>query len=65
MSFEYDQEKSVANKAKHGIDFDMAQAIWDDPDRVEIPARELDEPRYLVIGKNWRQARVRCDDLSR
>lgn len=51
MRFEYDREKSAANKSKHGIDFDRAQAIWNDPDRVEIPARGLDEPRYLVIGK--------------
>jgi len=36
MSFEYDQDKSAANKAKHGIDFDEAQALWDDPERLEI-----------------------------
>jgi uncharacterized DUF497 family protein len=51
MGFEYDQDKSTANKAKHGIDFDEAQALWDDPDLLEIPAKDLDEPRYLVIGK--------------
>lgn len=22
-----------------------------DPDRIEIPARTIDEPRYLVVGK--------------
>jgi uncharacterized DUF497 family protein len=51
MRFEYDQEKSAANKRRHGIDFDRAQTIWDDPERVEISARGLDKPRYLVIGK--------------
>lgn len=51
MRFEYNEEKSIANKAKHGINFNAVQALWDDPDRVEIPARELDEPRYMVIGK--------------
>lgn len=51
MRFEYDKEKSIANKARHGINFNAVQALWDDPDRVEIPARELDEPRYMVIGK--------------
>lgn len=50
MEFEYDLNKSAANKKKHGIDFDAAQALWDDPERLEIPARETDEPRYLVIG---------------
>ena len=51
MRFEFDPEKSAANKAKHGIDFVEAQAIWTDPDRLEIPARALDEPRYQVIGR--------------
>jgi uncharacterized DUF497 family protein len=51
MSFAYDPEKSAANQAKHGIDFAQAQEIWTDTDRLEIPARSLDEPRFLVIGR--------------
>ena len=51
MRFEFDAEKSAANKVKHGIDFVEAQAIWADPDRLEIPARSLDEPRHQVIGR--------------
>lgn len=51
MKFTYDRLKSTANKKKHGIDFDQAQALWDDPDLLEIPARTVDEPRFLVIGK--------------
>lgn len=51
MKFEYDPGKSVANKGKHGIDFVEAQALWDDPNRIEIPARTDDEPRWLVIGR--------------
>ena len=51
MSFEFDPEKSAANKAKHGIDFTEAQGIWTDTDRLEIPARSLDEPRSQVIGR--------------
>jgi uncharacterized DUF497 family protein len=51
MAFEFDSEKSAANKAKHGIDFIEAQQIWNDADRLEIPARSLDEPRYQVIGR--------------
>ena len=50
IEFEFDEQKSKANKKKHGIDFVEAQAIWDDPDVIEIPARTKDEPRYLVIG---------------
>jgi len=51
MPFEFNAEKSAANKAKHGIDFVEAQSIWTDPDRLEIPARSVDEPRYQVIGR--------------
>ncbi|MBI5815774.1 MAG: BrnT family toxin [Nitrospinae bacterium] len=51
MEFEFDREKSEANKAKHGIDFDEARALWNDPDFVEIPARLMDEPRFVIIGK--------------
>ena len=51
MKFEFDPKKSTANKNKHGIDFVEAQALWEDPDLFEIPARTEDEPRFLVIGK--------------
>jgi hypothetical protein len=44
MKFEFDRQKSVSNKIKHGIDFDDAQALWADPDLLEIPARTIDEP---------------------
>ena len=57
MEFEFDKSKSESNKRKHGIDFTEAQALWDDPDLLEIPARTIDEPRLLVVGKikdtNW------------
>ena len=39
------------NKKKHGIDFNEAQALWNDPDRIEIPAKTIDEERFLIIGK--------------
>ncbi len=51
MAFEFDPAKSAANKAKHGIDFVEAQALWLDPDRIEVPARPMNEPRLLVIGQ--------------
>ena len=57
MRFEFAPQKSAANKAKYGIDFIEAQAIWLDQDRLQIPARSLDEPRHQVIGqvgqKTW------------
>lgn len=57
MEFEFDPEKSAGNKAKHGIDFQEAQALWKDPDLLEIPVKTSDEERFLVIGiidgKHW------------
>lgn len=51
MDFEFDPAKSAANLEKHGIDFVGAQALWNDPDRLEIPARSIDEPRTQVVGR--------------
>jgi hypothetical protein len=51
MEFEFDPEKSDKNKDKHGIDFFEAQALWEDPDIIEIPAKTTDESRFMVIGK--------------
>lgn len=51
MPFEFDQAKSQYNQDKHGINFEDAQALWQDFHLVEIPAKTVDEPRYLVIGK--------------
>ena len=51
MEFEFDPMKSEGNEEKHGIDFDVAQALWNDPDLIEIPVKTSDEPRFLVIGK--------------
>ena len=51
IEFEFDRGKSQINKDKHGIDFIEAQALWEDVDRIEIPAKTIDEEHYLVTGK--------------
>ena len=75
MDFEFDPRKSTTNKRKHGIDCEEAQTLWDDPDLLEIPARALDEPRHVVIGrigdKHWsaiityREDRIRIISVRR
>ena len=50
MDFEFDPAKSSANKTRHGIDFDEAQALWDDRNLLEAPARTGDVPRFIVVG---------------
>ena len=55
--FEFDDLKSKSNFQKHGIDFIETQALWNDSNLLEIPAKTLDEPRFLIIGrikqKHW------------
>jgi len=58
LSFEYDENKSKQNLTKHGIDFNVAQLLWDDPGMLEIPSKKTTtETRFLVIGtinqKHW------------
>lgn len=75
MEFEYDVAKSQANRDKHGLDFEAAQRLWEDKQRVEFAARSDDELRYLVIGQldgrlwsaviTYREGRVRLISVRR
>ena len=49
--FEFDKNKSESNKRKHGIDFETARRLWEDFNRVEIPAKWIDESRILLIAR--------------
>ena len=51
MKFEYDPAKSAINQSKHGINFEQAQQLWLDQFRVEIQAKSMIEPRFMIIGK--------------
>ena len=51
MAFEYDPAKSAANKGKHGIDFEEAQALWSDRAAIEADAALGSEPRFILIGR--------------
>ena len=57
FTFEFDHNKSQTNKDKHGIDFEQAKLLWLDSLLVEIPAKNTDESRFLVVGqiseKHW------------
>ena len=75
MEFEFDPEKSMSNKEKHGIDSVETQLLWLDDMLLEIPARTSDEPRFVIIGrigkKHWsavityRQDRIRIISVRR
>ena len=75
MEFEFDEAKSRTNKARHGIDCVDAQALWEDMDLLEVPAKTEDEPRSIVIGKiaekhwsaiiTWRNEKIRIISVRR
>lgn len=51
MQFEFDPAKSAVNRDKHGIDFEAAQALWEDAWRLEAGVNiRGGEERELVIG---------------
>ena len=51
MEFEWDEKKSLANKSKHGIDFNTATELWNDQDRIEIQTHFPAENRNALIGE--------------
>jgi uncharacterized protein len=64
-----DDNKSLSNRRKHKIDVIEAQKLWNDPELLEIPAKTVDEPRSLVIGKiynkHWSAIVTYRDDVIR
>jgi len=51
MKYEYDNNKSLSNKQKHGIDFEEAKLLWNDDRMVEILTSYEGEERFINIGK--------------
>ncbi len=51
MAFEWDDEKAILNLGKHGVSFELAQEVWNDPLHVIVPDRvEALEQRWHAIG---------------
>jgi hypothetical protein len=69
VKFEWDEDKSRINKAKHGIDFETARDLWLDENRIEIHAPHPLEDRMIVIGKRedklWSAVYTMRDDAIR
>jgi uncharacterized protein len=54
MKFDWDENKAASNLFKHGVSFDEAKTVFDDPLYVDFydPAHSDDEERYLIVGKS-------------
>jgi uncharacterized DUF497 family protein len=57
MKFEWDKDKSLSNRKKHGLTFEAARDLWLDEKRVEIEIDYPEEKRWALIaelkGKVW------------
>jgi len=53
MLYEWDPQKDLANLKKHGISFELAQTIFDDPFHLSVlEGKSISEERWVTIGKS-------------
>jgi len=52
LTFEWDEKKADENLRTHGVSFDEAKTVFNDPFSVTIydPDHSIDEERYIDIG---------------
>jgi uncharacterized DUF497 family protein len=51
MSFEWDAEKAQTNLEKHGVSFETAKRVWDDPlHEIYFDRVENGESRWHAMG---------------
>ena len=52
MNSEFDPNKDVANRAKHGVSLGFGARLFDDPDMLIVPTIRSgdEEERYKAIG---------------
>lgn len=52
MNFEWDESKARTNVLKHGVTFDEACGVFDDPYArvIDDPDHSLEEERFVIIG---------------
>ncbi len=55
MNFEWDAEKARSNAAKHGVTFEEAKTVFDDPAFHDFfdPDQSDAENRYLIVGHSY------------
>lgn len=60
MEFEWDGAKAVSNLAKHGVSFEEALTVFDDPLAAIFDDEEHStaEPREIIIGHSSQQRLV-------
>lgn len=53
MRFEWDEDKNAGNKDKHGVSFEEAREIFEDPLQLSVLDKRFTyfEERWITIGK--------------
>ncbi|EPF24302.1 BrnT family toxin [Microcystis aeruginosa NIES-298] len=56
MQFEWNKNKAVKNLSKHGVSYEEAKTVFDDPLYVDFydPEHSESEERYLIVGESDR-----------
>jgi uncharacterized DUF497 family protein len=56
LTFEWDEEKDQSNQKKHGVSFDEAKTVFNDPRSITIADEQhsQEEDRYIDIGLSSR-----------
>lgn len=57
MQYEWDENKADVNLIKHGVAFEEAETVFDDPLYVDFydPDHSVSENRYIIIGESCKQ----------
>jgi hypothetical protein len=58
--FDWDPVKAQVNFSKHGVDFERAATVFQDPLAVTIPDEEhsINEARWITLGKDAQERYV-------
>lgn len=56
MRFDWDEQKAAENLLKHGVSFDEARTVFDDPLYVDFydPDHSIGEHRFIIMGVSAR-----------
>jgi len=54
MEYEWDKNKAVTNFAKHGVSFEEAKTVFDDPLYVDFydPDHSYNQHRFILLGES-------------
>ena len=57
LNFEFDPAKAASNLKKHGVPFNEAITVFDDPLASTLPddQHSIDENRFVTVGMSFKQ----------